>query len=105
MLVERQIIRVGQYIDSLPDNDKNKALLSIMFREYREYIKSGTPEDFAQCKEWQDMSITDIRKNFNSVVKGLRNEVDDIRRISQKREKELQEKLKAKSKRTSRKSK
>lgn len=103
MLVERQIIRVGQYIDSLPDNDKNKELLSIMFREYREYIKSGTPEDFVQCLEWQDMSITDIRKTFNSIVKGLRNEVEDIRRISQKRENELQEKLKAKNKRALRK--
>lgn len=103
MLVERQIIRVGQYIDSLPDNDKNKALLSIMFREYREYIKSGTPEDFAQCKEWQDMSITDIRKNFNNVVKGLRNEMDDARRIFRKREKDLEDQLKAKKKRSSKK--
>lgn len=103
MLVQRQIIRVGHYIDSLPDNDKNKALLDIMFEEYRKYIQYGTPEDFAQCREWQDMSITDIRKNFNSVVKGLRNEMDDARRIFRKREKELEDQLKAKKKRSSRK--
>lgn len=103
MLVARQIIGVGHYIDSLPDNDKNKELLNMMFDEYRKYIQYGTPEDFAQCREWQDMSITDIRKNFNNVVKGLRNEMDDARRLFRKREKELEDQLKAKKKRSSRK--
>lgn len=100
MLTNRQLIRLDQYISQMSDGDKNKALLTIMFKEYRGYIQYGTPEDFAQCREWQDMSITDIRKKFNNIVKGLRDEMDDTRRIFRKREKELEDQLKAKKKRS-----
>lgn len=103
MLTNRQLIRLDQYISQMSDGDKNKALLTIMFKEYRGYIQYGTPEDFAQCREWQDMSITDIRKKFNNIVKGLRNEMDDARRIFRKREQELEDQLKAKKKRSSKK--
>lgn len=49
------------------------------------------------------MSITDIRKKFNNIVKGLRDEMDDARRIFRKREQELEDQLKAKKKRSSKK--
>lgn len=103
MLTNRQLIRLDNYISQMSDGDKNKALLTIMFKEYRGYIQYGTPEDFAQCREWQDMSITDIRKKFNHIVKGLRDEMDDARRIFHKREQELEDQLKAKKKRSSKK--
>lgn len=95
MLTERQLIQIADSIAKMPDTDKTKKLFAIMFKDYREYVKSGTPEDFAQCKEWQDMSITEIRQKFNNVVKGLRDEVTDMRNTYQKREQELQDKLTA----------
>ncbi len=52
MLTNRQLIRLDNYISQMSDGDKNKALLTIMFKEYRGYIQYGTPEDFAQCREW-----------------------------------------------------
>lgn len=95
MLTERQLIQIADSIAKMPDSDKTKKLFTIMFKDYREYTKYGTHEDFAQCKEWQDMSITEIRENFNNVVKGLRDQVDDMRDRYQKREQELQDKLAA----------
>ncbi len=58
---------------------KQRAALEKMISEYRQYTRSGSPEDCAQRKEWMKMSYEDIRKNFNNTVNALRNEVTDIR--------------------------
>ena len=58
---------------------KQRAALEKMKSEYRQYTRSGSPEDCAQRKEWMKMSYEDIRKNFNNTVNALRNEVTDIR--------------------------
>ncbi|WP_443735121.1 hypothetical protein, partial [[Ruminococcus] lactaris] len=64
--------------DSLSDVKRKQALDKMIF-EYRQYMRSGSPEDCAQRKEWMKMSYEDIRKNFNNTVNALRNEVKDIR--------------------------
>ena len=58
---------------------KQRAALEKMIYEYRQYTRSGSPEDCAQRKEWMKMSYEDIRMNFNSTIKALRQEVSDIR--------------------------
>ena len=69
---------VVELCDSLSDVKRKQALDKMIF-EYRQYMRSGSPEDCAQRKEWMEMSYEDIRKNFNNTVNALRNEVKDIR--------------------------
>lgn len=69
---------VVELCDSLSDVKRKQALDKMIF-EYRQYMRSGSPEDCAQRKEWMKMSYEDIRKNFNNTVNALRNEVKDIR--------------------------
>ncbi len=54
-------------------------LLDQLLYEYKQYTKSGTPEECAQRKEWMQMSYEDIMANFNSIVGALRKEVADIK--------------------------
>ena len=64
--------------ESLPES-KEKELLNLLLFEYGQYIRCGTVEDCEQRIEWMSYSIEDIRNSFNSIVKGLREEVENIR--------------------------
>lgn len=64
--------------ESLP-NGRQKELLDKLLFEYSQYIKCGTVEECENRKEWMSYSIDDIRAKFNTVVKGLRDEVENIR--------------------------
>lgn len=66
-------------ISGILSSVKQRVALDKMIFEYRQYMRSGSPEDCAQRKEWMKMSYEDIRKNFNNTVNALRNEVKDIR--------------------------
>lgn len=78
MLTFEEMEAVVELCDSLSDVKRKQALDKMIF-EYRQYMRSGSPEDCAQRKEWMKMSYEDIRKNFNNTVNALRNEVKDIR--------------------------
>ena len=78
MMTFDEMETVVELCDSLSDVKRKQALDKMIF-EYRQYIRSGSPEDCAQRKEWMKMSYEDIRKNFNNTVNALRNEVKDIR--------------------------
>lgn len=78
MMTFDEMETVVELCDSLSDIKRKQALDKMIF-EYRQYMRSGSPEDCAQRKEWMKMSYEDIRKNFNNTVNALRNEVKDIR--------------------------
>lgn len=78
MMTFDEMETVVELCDSLSDVKRKQALDKMIF-EYRQYMRSGSPEDCAQRKEWMKMSYEDIRKNFNNTVNALRNEVTDIR--------------------------
>lgn len=78
MMTFDEMKTVVELCDSLSDVKRKQALDKMIF-EYRQYMRSGSPEDCAQRKEWMKMSYEDIRKNFNNTVNALRNEVKDIR--------------------------
>ncbi len=78
MMTFDEMETVVELCDSLSDVKRKQALDKMIF-EYRQYMRSGSPEDCAQRKEWMEMSYEDIRKNFNNTVNALRNEVKDIR--------------------------
>lgn len=66
-------------ISGILSSVKQRVALEKMISEYRQYTRLGSPEDCAQRKEWMEMSYEDIRMNFNSTIKALRQEVSDIR--------------------------
>lgn len=70
-----EISDAAVYIASLPDG-KGKDLLNRMLFDYGRYVRVGSPEECEDMQEWMDMSINDLRKNFNSVCKGLREQVE-----------------------------
>lgn len=78
MMTFDEMETVVELCDSLSDVKRKQALDKMIF-EYRQYMRSGSPEDCAQRKEWMEMSYEDIRMNFNSTIKALRQEVSDIR--------------------------
>lgn len=78
MMTFDEMETVVELCDSLSDVKRKQALDKMIF-EYRQYMRSGSPEDCAQRKEWMKMSYEDNRKNFNNTVNALRNEVKDIR--------------------------
>lgn len=78
MMTFDEMETVVELCDSLSDVKRKQALDKMIF-EYRQYMRSGSPEDCVQRKEWMKMSYEDIRKNFNNTVNALRNEVTDIR--------------------------
>ena len=78
MLTFEEMETVVELCDSLSDVKRKQALDKMIF-EYRQYMRSGSPEDCAKRKEWMKMSYEDIRKDFNNTVNALRNEVKDIR--------------------------
>lgn len=78
MMTFDEMETVVELCDSLSDVKRKQALDKMIF-EYRQYMRSGSPEDCAQRKEWMKMSYEDIRKNFNNTVNALQNEVKDIR--------------------------
>ena len=78
MMTFDEMETVVELCDSLSDVKRKQALDKMIF-EYRQYMRSGSPEDCAQRKEWMKMSYEDIRKNFNNTVNALRNEVKNIR--------------------------
>ena len=66
-------------ISGILSSVKQRVAFEKMISEYRQYTRLGSPEDCAQRKEWMEMSYEDIRMNFNSTIKALRQEVSDIR--------------------------
>lgn len=78
MLSMHEISTLVEYQKSLPES-KERTLLDRMICEYIQYIQCGTVDDCKQRMDWMSYSIDDIRNNFNSMVKGLREEVENIR--------------------------
>ena len=67
-----------QFKDSLPDG-RTKELLNNLLFEYNQYTECGTPEDCKNRLEWMKMSPEDVRKAFNKLQEGWREEVEHIR--------------------------
>ena len=78
MLSNDELLILHNLKDSLSIVQQRQLLEQLLF-EYEEYRKCGTLDDCQQRKEWFDMSFEDVRKSFNSIVKGLRDEVQNIR--------------------------
>lgn len=73
-----------QYKDSLPDG-RIKELLNNLLFEYNQYTECGTPEDCKQRMEWMKMSPEDIRKNWNTILKGMQQEIEYIREDAERK--------------------
>lgn len=78
MLNMHEMSKLYLFQESLPES-KEKELLDKLLFEYTQYIQCGTVEECQSRKEWMSYSIDDIRAHFNMIVKGLRDEVDNIR--------------------------
>ena len=79
MLSKHSISDLSLYLESLPES-REKALFNRLLFEYIQYTKCGTIEECRSRKEWMDYSLNDIMANFNAMVKGLREEVDNIKK-------------------------
>ena len=78
MLTVKELKELQEYCDTLSMVNIRDILNQLLY-EYKQYIKSGTPEECAQRKEWMQISYEDIMANFNSIVGALRKEVADIK--------------------------
>lgn len=78
MLTNDELLILHNLKDSLSFVQQRNLLDQLLF-EYEQYRKCGTPEDCQQRKEWMEMSFEDIRNHFNDIVKGLQNEVKQIK--------------------------
>lgn len=78
MLSTKDLKELQEFCDNLSYVKIRESLDQLIY-EYKQYMKSGTPEECAQRKEWMQMSYEDIMANFNSIVCALRKEVADIR--------------------------
>lgn len=78
MLTDKELLILCDVRDSL-SNDRQRVLFNQLLFEYDQYKKCGTPDDCQQRKEWMRMPFEDIRDNFNDIVKGLQNEVKQIK--------------------------
>lgn len=67
-----------EYCDTLSMTNIHDILNQLLY-EYKQYIKSSTPEECAQRKELMQMSYEDIMANFNSIVGAMRKEVADMK--------------------------
>lgn len=82
MLSMHEMSKLYSFQESMFESDEKELLNKLLF-EYAQYTKCGTVEECQNRKEWMSMSIDDIRKNFNSLVTGLRDEVENIRNEQQ----------------------
>lgn len=80
MLSPRELSKIYVFNESLPDESYVKGLIDTLLFEYTQYIECGTIEECKSRKEWMDYSLNDIMGNFNAMVKGLREEVDNIKK-------------------------
>ena len=78
MLNMLEMSDLWQFKDSLPEGRIKELLNNVLF-EYGRYTECGTPEDCKDRLEWMKMSPEDVRKNFNTIINGLRDEVEYIR--------------------------
>lgn len=78
MLTMHEMSKLYLFQESLPES-KEKELLDKLLFEYTQYIQCGTVEECQSRKEWMSYSIDDIRAHFNMIIKGLRDEVNNIR--------------------------
>ena len=78
MLTVKELKEIQEYCGTLSMVNIRNILNQLLY-EYKQYIKSGTPEECAQRKEWMQMSYEDIMANFNSIVDAMRKEVADIK--------------------------
>lgn len=78
-LSTHDLSKIYLYCSSLPDCEEKELLLQL-YCSYLEYAEIGTIEECAAHKEWLSLSINDIMREFNFMVKSLRSEVDDIRK-------------------------
>ena len=85
MLTNNELFILHNIRDNL-SIEEQRCLFDRLLFEYDLYRKCGTPEDCIQRKEWMEMSFEDVRNNFNDIVKGLRNEVKQIREEAAKPE-------------------
>ena len=81
MMDTMQMSDLLTYQQKMPDCPE-KELLHQLLWEYGKYTECGTIEDCQQRKEWMELSVDDIRKKFNTMVKGMREEVEYIREDS-----------------------
>ena len=73
-----------QFKDSLPDGREKELLNNVLF-EYSQYMECGTPEDCKNRMEWMKMSPEDIRKAFNKLQDGWREQVEYIREDAERK--------------------
>ena len=73
-----------QFKDSLPDGRIKELLNNVLF-EYGQYTECGTPEDCKNRLEWMKMSPEDIRKAFNKLQDGWREQVEYIREDAERK--------------------
>lgn len=78
MLTVKEIKELQEYCDTLSRIDIHDILSQLLY-EYKQYAKSGTPEECAQREEWMQMSYEDIMTNFNSIIGAMRKEVTDMK--------------------------
>lgn len=78
MLTVKELKELQEYCDTLSMTNIHDILNQLLY-EYKQYIKSGTPEECAQRKELMQMSYEDIMANFNSIVGAMRKEVADMK--------------------------
>lgn len=87
MLTMHEISELSLFQESLPEG-REKELFNKLLFDYIQYAQCGTVEDCKNRKEWMSLSIDDMRKNFNTLVKEMREEVNNIRNeesVSKKR--------------------
>lgn len=78
MLTNKELQVLYDLRDSLSFVRERELLCKLLF-EYQQYSDCGTPEDCKQRKEWMELSLEDVRTNFNCIVKDLRDEVKIIK--------------------------
>ena len=78
MLNYLQMSDLWQYQAQMPDCKEKELLHTVLF-EYSQYTEVGSPQEVKNMADWMNLSVNDIRRKFNAIVKGLQEEVEYIR--------------------------
>lgn len=82
-LKESELDALFDYISSMGAS-KEKELLTRLYNSYIGYTHVGTISECETNKEWLSLSINDIMKEFNFMIKSFRSEVDILRKQYEK---------------------
>lgn len=74
MLTVKELKELQEYCDTLSMVNIRDILNQLLY-EYKQYIKTGTPEECAQRKEWMQMSSVDeaceLRDRLDELIEGM----------------------------------